>query len=33
MGPVAASLHAELTGIQYGTRPDRFGWMHRLRAR
>jgi branched-chain amino acid aminotransferase len=33
MGPVAASLHAELTGIQYGTRPDRFGWMHQLRAR
>lgn len=33
MGPVAAALHAELTGIQYGTRPDRFGWMHTLQAR
>jgi branched-chain amino acid aminotransferase len=27
LGPVAARLHRELTGIQYGTMPDRFGWM------
>ncbi|MCB9414963.1 MAG: branched-chain amino acid aminotransferase [Actinobacteria bacterium] len=33
MGPLAAELHAELTGIQFGQRADRFGWMHRLRAR
>jgi len=33
MGPVASRLHAELTGIQFGKRPDRFGWMHQLRAR
>ncbi len=26
-GPVARRLHAELTGIQYGTSPDRFGWL------
>jgi branched-chain amino acid aminotransferase len=26
-GPVAARLHRELTGIQYGTLPDRFGWL------
>jgi len=25
-GPVAKSLYDELTGIQYGTREDRFGW-------
>ena len=33
MGPVAARLRAELTGIQFGQRTDRFGWMHQLRAR
>jgi len=26
-GPVAKSLYDELTGIQYGTREDRFGWV------
>ncbi|MEQ8264107.1 branched-chain amino acid aminotransferase [Pseudohaliea sp.] len=25
-GPVAATLHDALTGIQYGTRPDPYGW-------
>jgi len=27
-GPVARELYDELTGIQYGTREDRFGWVH-----
>ena len=27
LGPIAARLHHELTGIQFGTIPDRFGWM------
>ena len=27
IGPVAARLRNELTGIQSGTVPDRFGWM------
>jgi len=26
-GPVARKLYDELTGIQYGTREDRFGWV------
>ena len=29
-GPVARHLYDELTGIQYGTREDRFGWIIRL---
>ncbi len=29
-GELTASLRAELTGIQYGTVPDRHNWMHRL---
>ncbi|HEX4832986.1 MAG TPA: branched-chain amino acid aminotransferase [Trebonia sp.] len=29
-GPVTRRLHAELTGIQYGTRPDPFGWVHKV---
>jgi branched-chain amino acid aminotransferase len=29
-GPVTAMLRDELVGIQYGRRPDRYGWMHRL---
>jgi branched-chain amino acid aminotransferase len=29
-GPIAMRLREELTGIQCGTRPDRFGWMHRV---
>jgi branched-chain amino acid aminotransferase len=27
VGPVAQSLYDEVTGIQRGTRPDRFGWL------
>lgn len=27
-GPVTQTLRDELIGIQYGQRPDRFGWMH-----
>lgn len=27
-GPVAKHLYDELTGIQYGTREDRFGWVY-----
>jgi branched-chain amino acid aminotransferase len=30
-GPVASRLHRELTGIQYGALPDRFGWMRAVR--
>ncbi|OKK14745.1 branched-chain amino acid aminotransferase [Streptomyces sp. CB00455] len=29
-GPVAARLHAELTGMQTGVRPDPFGWVHKI---
>lgn len=29
-GPVTKRLHAELTGIQYGTEPDPFGWVHKV---
>jgi len=29
-GPVTAMLRDELVGIQYGRRPDRYGWMHPL---
>ncbi len=29
-GPVTARLRDELVGIQYGRRPDRYGWLHRL---
>jgi branched-chain amino acid aminotransferase len=27
-GPVTTRLREELVGIQYGSRPDRYGWMH-----
>ena len=27
-GPVTSRLRDELVGIQYGRRPDRYGWMH-----
>jgi branched-chain amino acid aminotransferase len=29
-GELTASLRSELTGIQYGTVPDRHNWMHKL---
>lgn len=29
-GPVATRLYDELTGLQYGTRPDPFGWTRTL---
>jgi branched-chain amino acid aminotransferase len=29
-GPVTVKLHAELLGIQYGKRPDPYGWMHKI---
>jgi len=29
-GPVTSQLRDELVGIQYGRKPDRYGWMHRL---
>ena len=29
-GPVSRHLYNELTGIQYGTREDRFGWVKPL---
>jgi branched-chain amino acid aminotransferase len=29
-GPVSARLREELVGIQRGTRPDRYGWIHQL---
>jgi branched-chain amino acid aminotransferase len=29
-GPITLSLREELTGIQYGLRPDPFGWTHQV---
>jgi branched-chain amino acid aminotransferase len=29
-GPVTSRLREELMGIQYGRKPDRYGWMHSL---
>lgn len=29
-GAITVSMRRELTGIQYGTVPDRHGWMHKL---
>ncbi len=29
-GPLSEKLYAELTGIQYGRTPDRFGWLCRI---
>ena len=29
-GPVTSRLRDELVGIQYGRKPDRYGWMHPL---
>jgi branched-chain amino acid aminotransferase len=29
-GPITTRLREELVGIQNGSRPDRYGWMHRL---
>ncbi|MFE6200362.1 branched-chain amino acid aminotransferase [Streptomyces sp. NPDC057838] len=29
-GPVTSRLREELTGIQLGTRPDPFGWVHKI---
>ncbi len=30
IGPVLKSLYEEITGIQYGERPDRHGWMYEV---
>ncbi len=32
LGPVAGGLRRELIGIQVGTVPDRFDWLHEVRA-
>ncbi|MPV50364.1 branched-chain amino acid aminotransferase [Pseudactinotalea sp. HY160] len=29
-GPITSELYETITDIQYGRRPDAFGWMHRL---
>jgi branched-chain amino acid aminotransferase len=29
-GPVTLRLREELTGIQYGHRPDPFAWVHKV---
>jgi branched-chain amino acid aminotransferase len=29
-GPIAQKLFDEISGIQYGERPDNFGWVHRI---
>jgi len=29
-GPVTMRLREELLGIQYGLRPDPYGWVHKL---
>jgi len=31
IGPFAKALYDEITGIQYGEKEDRFGWLHRIR--
>ena len=30
IGPFAKKLYDEITGIQYGERPDRFNWLHHV---
>ncbi len=30
IGPFAKSLFDEITGIQYGEKEDRFGWIYNL---
>lgn len=30
VGPVTMRLREELLGIQYGLRPDPFGWVHKV---
>ena len=30
IGPLAQKLYDTLTGIQWGTRPDPFGWVVKL---
>jgi branched-chain amino acid aminotransferase len=32
-GPVTMKLREALLGIQHGTAPDRYGWVHRIRPR
>jgi branched-chain amino acid aminotransferase len=32
IGPLTQRLYDTLTGVQYGTLPDRFGWMHEVRG-
>lgn len=32
IGPFAKKLFDEITGIQYGLKADRFGWMHTVKA-
>ena len=29
-GPISMRLREELIGIQYGTRPDPYGWVHKI---
>jgi branched-chain amino acid aminotransferase len=29
-GPVTEALYQELYGIQFGTKPDRYGWLHQI---
>ena len=29
-GPVTTRLRDELMGLQYGARPDPFGWIHKV---
>jgi len=30
IGPLAQRLYDEITGIQYGEKPDKFGWRYAL---
>ena len=32
MGPVTKALHDEFFGIVNGTRPDRYGWLTRVKV-
>ena len=33
IGPLAQKLYDEITGIQYGERPDKFGWRVKVDTR
>jgi len=30
-GPLALKLYDAITGIQYGEKPDKFGWIYKIK--